>query len=320
MSTFKSKVSKFFTSSYKTFKELNEAEIKIQCKSNYENVLKKFEDSFKKFKEKDLSAVDQIKNCIIDLNEIIKVYNSSDVKEKFVKLAESIDKIDIENLEEESELLEYEMENLKAKLQEAGLDQPSPMSKEKEQLDQQKDLAQQNNQPKTPITPQSTTQTNTNVAQQNATEPNSTETSNNSVNPEQVNTQSTSGNPDQTNSANTQPQQNLVGANPEVQHVIDTAKNLKEDSLTVEPLETNTSSESKSASSAFEEGFDAGRKAWKQGSTHKNESMAIVEKELGEHSYSYVKRWEEGFKRGYEMEEERRKDLGEVVVDESEGA
>jgi hypothetical protein len=77
--------------------------------------------------------------------------------------------------------------------------------------------------------------------------------------------------------------------------------------VTPEPAKEEPVAEAKKES-AYEAGFNEGRKYWKKGEGHKNFLKSVVEGTLYEKPYSHVQRYSEGFAAGYAFEEEYRKD------------
>lgn len=66
--------------------------------------------------------------------------------------------------------------------------------------------------------------------------------------------------------------------------------------------------EGKNVTSAYEEGFQRGRKLWEMGSNAKNIAQQLAETELSESPYGYVTRFQEGVIAGFAFQEEVEKD------------
>lgn len=111
----------------------------------------------------------------------------------------------------------------------------------------------------------------------------------------------------------------------------DGEKILKEQELEIEPEVTSSSSDDAKPTvetlvepavtqvedqkeepkkSAYQEGFDAGRKYWSKDSKSHNESLkTVIEQNLYESPYNYVTRYSEGFKAGFSHERMVQEDL-----------
>lgn len=75
-----------------------------------------------------------------------------------------------------------------------------------------------------------------------------------------------------------------------------------------EPVSQTPAPTEQKLDSAYKTGFTEGQSYWKMGEGHKNFLKTVVEQNLSEKPYSWVKRYEEGFSSGYAYAEEVQRD------------
>lgn len=75
-----------------------------------------------------------------------------------------------------------------------------------------------------------------------------------------------------------------------------------------EPVSQTSAPTEQKMESAYKKGFAEGQTYWKMGESHKGFLKTVVEQNLSEKPYSWVKRYEEGFQSGYAYAEELQRD------------
>lgn len=278
----------FFRSECTSIKEYKEKLLESKSRSMYEEAVDIYRQGTKKLRINDFTGLDDIKKA----NEILKIvagnYSNSDVTLKMQHLSESISTFDINNLEEESEMLQYQFETLKDRLEEAGLTDLPPV------VDQNADLNNVNGE----VTPNNDATTTIPDAKPINNDDESVGIKNGDEIMKFVKEEGESSFKDEGTE------------NPDVN--LSTGSSSGMDNPPEDIAPSSTSTRSGDIKNAYEEGFQEGRKMWESGRKSKEIISDLIEKELKTHSYAYVKAFEEGFHAGNSHEQIVREARGEI--------
>lgn len=312
---------KFLRSDKKTLGEFEKFLTESTIKTEWETAVSLYRQGVQKLRKNDVDGMEDIKNANVCLRKIVDSNGkeSCEVAKKTDQLNESYTNIDSQNLMDEAEILEYQLHSLYDSMKEAGI----PVHMPEEEV---------------PVVADDKAGMNADVGMSGGSRP--------AVAAEPVKT-------DTPVAADVKPMDNKVVEPKAVEPVVVPAANVdnageklaafvKENPTTpvvdvkpetnmatgssVGPTVSQTADKAPEAApvmginpsgvSAYEEGHNAGRKAWKMGTKSKELLNHFLENDMRDHAYSYVQRWQEGFHNGYAMEEEIRRDMGEIQDEE----
>lgn len=285
MANIKELLAGFFRSEHKSIKDYEQFLTESKVQEDWDSAVALYREGIKKMQNNNLEGLDCIRKASVCLKSVVKSCKEPKVvEEKIEKLNESVSSVDVANLMDEAELLEYQFHSLVDSLKEEELDFIS-----EEDLDVTDPAVEDPTTVEPEVASTPTTEVAPGVIEPEVVEPSEP-------------------------SAPVEPTPTATGP---VDSGAELANFVKEDEEPViddTPIEAVPSELSSvpTGTSAYNEGFEAGRKSWKAGSKPKEVMRKIVEDSMGEKAYSYVERWQEGFNAGYAHEEQVKTDLGEV--------
>jgi hypothetical protein len=282
------KLKDFFNSDYQSFKEFEETKEKVlketTAREAWVEAVLQFRTGMAKLKDKDLSGLDDIKKANVSLKEVITNYDNKGIAKQVEQLKESIEKVKVETVNEDVELLGYQLGALYDKLKEAGM----PAMLNEAEMYEADDADIEECTPTVPVKEDVVLKVVKEDGGAIVDPANSTPATPNAV----------ATTPTPSSAAATTPTPNMNG-------VAKTDASIGSGDLTEEVKV-----------SAYEHGFNEARKRWKKDNNPKALAEEIAQKELSEKSYSYVNRWKEGFQTGHKFHEEYSKDVSPAMFEE----